>query len=109
MLVELKQIALDSYDRIVGLLLEDIAVDGCITNAPGGGECVGPSPAFDVGTDILHRMGTPGVGPALVVGSNIEDDSECVTDLLKRHSADIPNTRANSANCHRTHMLTLCR
>src|SRR5215218_618190 len=30
---QLKQIALD-YDRIVGLLLDDIAVDGCITKAP---------------------------------------------------------------------------
>jgi transposase len=40
----LKQIALDAYDRIVGLLLDHIAVDGCITKAPGGGECAGPSP-----------------------------------------------------------------
>jgi len=41
---QLKTIALDAYDRIVGLLLEDIAVDGCITKAPGGGEIAGPSP-----------------------------------------------------------------
>jgi transposase len=41
---QLKTIALDAYDRIVGLLLENIAVDGCITKAPGGGECAGPSP-----------------------------------------------------------------
>lgn len=41
---QLKQIALDTYDRMVGLLLERIAVDGCITKAPGGGECAGPSP-----------------------------------------------------------------
>jgi transposase len=40
----LKQIALESYDRIVGLVLEEIAVDGCITKAPGGGECAGRSP-----------------------------------------------------------------
>ena len=42
--VRLKQIALDAYDRIVGLLLADISVDGCITKAPGGGEVAGPSP-----------------------------------------------------------------
>jgi transposase len=41
---QLKQIALDAYDRIVGLILDDIAVDGCITKAPGGGEVAGPSP-----------------------------------------------------------------
>jgi transposase len=41
----LKQIARESYDRIVGLVLQDLAVDGCIAKAPGGGECAGPSPA----------------------------------------------------------------
>ena len=41
---QLKAIARESYDRIVGLVLEDLAVDGCITKAPGGGECAGPSP-----------------------------------------------------------------
>jgi transposase len=40
----LKAIALDAYDRIVGLILEQIAVDGCITKAPGGGQCAGPCP-----------------------------------------------------------------
>ena len=34
---DLKTIARESYDRIVGLALEEIAVDGCITKAPGGG------------------------------------------------------------------------
>jgi transposase len=41
---QLKAIARESYDRIVGLLLEDLAVDGCIAKAPGGGECAGRSP-----------------------------------------------------------------
>ena len=41
---DLKTITRESYDRIVGLVLRDIAVDGCITKAPGGGECAGPSP-----------------------------------------------------------------
>jgi transposase len=41
---KLARIAREGYDRIVGLALEDIAVDGCITKAPGGGECAGPSP-----------------------------------------------------------------
>jgi hypothetical protein len=35
---QLSRIARESYDRIVGLLLDHIAVDGCITKAPGGGE-----------------------------------------------------------------------
>lgn len=41
---QLKVIARDAYDRIVGLVLEELAVDGCITKAPGGGDCAGRSP-----------------------------------------------------------------
>jgi transposase len=41
---KLKQIARESYDRIAGLVLEELAVDGCIAKAPGGGECAGRSP-----------------------------------------------------------------
>lgn len=40
----LKTIVLEAYDRIVGLLLQDISIDGCITKAPGGGEVAGRSP-----------------------------------------------------------------
>src|ERR1035441_4377853 len=32
------------YDRLIGLQLEDIVVDGCITKAPCGGEMAGRSP-----------------------------------------------------------------
>lgn len=42
---KLQQIARESYDRIVGLVLEDLAAGGCIAKAPGGGECAGRSPA----------------------------------------------------------------
>jgi transposase len=37
-------LALAAYDRIIGLELGDVAVDGCITAAPCGGEVAGPSP-----------------------------------------------------------------
>jgi transposase len=40
----LKAIARDAYDRIVGLVLEELAVDGCIAKAPGGGQVAGRSP-----------------------------------------------------------------
>jgi len=41
---KLKAIARDAYDRIVGLVLEELAVDGCIAKAPGGGQVAGRSP-----------------------------------------------------------------
>jgi len=40
----LEELALESYDRIVGLELADVAVDGCITKAPCGGQKAGKSP-----------------------------------------------------------------
>ncbi|MET7710399.1 IS5 family transposase [Micromonospora sp. NPDC005413] len=51
---QLKQIAMDAYDRLVGLVLDDIAVDGCITKAPGGGDCAGRSPV-DRGKQGMKR------------------------------------------------------
>ena len=42
---ELRALALEAYDRYVGLELSDIAVDCCITKAPCGGEKAGRSPA----------------------------------------------------------------
>lgn len=58
----LKQIALESYDRIVGLVLDHIAVDGSITKAPGGGEVAGRSPV-DRGKQGLKRSSmTDGYG-----------------------------------------------
>jgi hypothetical protein len=37
-------LALAAYDRLIGLKLGDVAVDGCITTAPCGGDVAGPSP-----------------------------------------------------------------
>ena len=39
-----EHIAREGYDRMIGLHLEDVIVDGCITKAPCGGEMAGPSP-----------------------------------------------------------------
>ena len=51
------RIAFEAYDRIVGLLLDDIAVDGCITKAPGGGEVAGRSPVDRGKRDETVRHG----------------------------------------------------
>ena len=40
----LRRTALEAYDRIVGLRPADVAIDGCITKAPCGGEKAGKSP-----------------------------------------------------------------
>jgi transposase len=50
----LHALVLQQYDRLIGLELEDVAVDGCITKAPGGGELAGRSPV-DRGKQGLKR------------------------------------------------------
>ncbi len=47
-------LALQAYDRMIGLDLDDLAVDGCITKAPSGGEVAGRSPV-DRGKQGLKR------------------------------------------------------
>jgi transposase len=83
---QLKQIALDSYDRIVGLALDQIAVDGSITKAPGGGEVAGRSPV-DRGKQGLKRSGmTDGYGVPLgrvLAGAN-RHDSPLLAPTLDR-------------------------
>lgn len=41
---QVQTLALAAYDRLSGLDLEELVVDGCLTNAPGGGEVAGTSP-----------------------------------------------------------------
>lgn len=59
---QLHTLALAAYDRMLGLELEELAVDGCLTKAPGGGETAGRSPV-DRGKQGLKRsVLTDGVG-----------------------------------------------
>lgn len=41
---KLHAITLAAYDKIIGLELDDLAIDGCIMKAPCGGDKAGPSP-----------------------------------------------------------------
>jgi transposase len=65
----LKLACLDAYDQMIGLDLADLAVDGCITKAPCGGECAGRSPV-DRGKGGLKRSQlTEGAGIPLAAVS----------------------------------------
>ncbi len=58
-----------AYARMIGLELDDLAVDGCLTKAPGGGEAAGRSPV-DRGKQGLKRsVVTGGAGIPLHVVS----------------------------------------
>jgi hypothetical protein len=73
---QLHALVLVQYDRMIGLDLADVAVDGCLTKAPGGGACAGRNPV-DRGKQGLKRsVLTDGTGVPLHVetaGANRHD------------------------------------
>ncbi|GGW39459.1 IS5 family transposase [Streptomyces xantholiticus] len=85
---QFQRIALESYDRIVGLVLDQIAIDGSITKAPGGGEATGRS-LVDRGKQGLKRSGmTDGYGIPLgrvLAGANCHDSPLLVPTLDLLH------------------------
>ena len=65
-----------AYDRMMGLDLEDLAADSCITKAPSGGECAGKSPVDRGKRGLKRSQLTDGYGiPVVTVpaGANIRD------------------------------------
>lgn len=59
---ELRLIALEAYARMIGLDLRDLPLDGCITKAPSGGECAGPSPVDRAKNGIKRSQVADGYG-----------------------------------------------
>jgi transposase len=63
-MTKLRELALEAYDKVVGLQLSDVAVDCCITKAPCGGEKAGRNPV-DRGkqgikrSTVVDAKGTP--------------------------------------------------
>lgn len=61
----LEQIALEAYDRTIGLDLANISVDGCIVKAPCGGQEAGRSPVDRGKQGTKRSVVTDGAGMAL--------------------------------------------
>ncbi len=61
----LRGLALDAYDRFIGLELGEVAVDGCITKAPCGGEKAGRGARWTGGNGASNARGrwTRGASP----------------------------------------------
>ena len=53
-MAQLRELALEAYDKLIGLQLSDVAVDCCITKAPCGGEKAGRNPV-DRGKQGIKR------------------------------------------------------
>ena len=91
----LEQICLNAYDKMIGLQLGDVVVDGCIVKAPCGGEAAGRSPV-DRGKQGTKRSllvdgnGIP-IG-CVIAGANCHDSPLLAPtlDKLSRFGFDLP-------------------
>ena len=80
----LREAVLDAYDRIIGLELADVALDGCITKAPCGGEKAGRSPVDrgKRGNQALDGGGRARHSPGHLTAPANRHDSPLMTETL---------------------------
>lgn len=76
---KLEQLCLEAYDRVVGLDLEQITVDGCLVKAPCGGEAAGRSPVDRGKLGTKRSVMTDAAG--IPIG--------CVTAPANRHDSPL--------------------
>jgi transposase len=82
----LEQLCLEAYDRIVGLELENLSVDGCLVKAPCGGEAAGKSPVDRGKQGTKRSLLTDGLGVPLgcVVAPANRHDSPLLRPTLEK-------------------------
>jgi hypothetical protein len=81
----LQQVVPRQYDRVIGLDLTEVAVDGFLTNAPSGGEVAGESPV-DRGKQGLKRsvlVDGNGIPLSLVVGGANRHDGPLLAETVQ--------------------------
>lgn len=82
-MARLEELVRSCYDRLIGLQLEDIAVDGCITKSPCGGEVAGRSPV-DRGKGIKRSLvvDAAGIPLGIVLAAANQNDSPLLAPTL---------------------------
>lgn len=85
---QLEQICLEVYDRIIGLDLTNISVDGCIVKAPCGGEAAGKSPVDrgKRGTKRSLMVDGKGIPIGCVIAGANRNDSPLLAPTLEKLS-----------------------
>ena len=94
-------LALAAYDRVIGLELGDVAVDGCLTVAPSGGAMAGPSPVNRRKGGLKRSVAGDGNGIPLglvAAGAN-RHDSPLLRPTLEQAAAQL-----GPMNCYPDHV-----
>jgi hypothetical protein len=87
---------------VIGLELADVAVDGCLTKAPCGGERAGPSPVDRRKGGLKRSLATEGYGIPLGIasaGAN-RHDSPLPAPTLAAASAQLDQILPARRTCH---------
>ena len=95
-------LALAAYDQVIGLELGDVAVDGCITKAPCGGDCAGPSPVDRRKGGLKRSVATEDYGIPLGVaaaGAN-RHDSPLLAPTLQAAHRQLDGVLPEEPTCH---------
>ncbi len=97
----LRETVLDAYDRFIGLELTDVAVDGCITKAPCGGEKAGRSPGDrgKQGTKRSTVVDARGIPIGTVTAPANRHDSRLLTETLDA-AAEAPGGLPERVSAH---------
>lgn len=89
-------LAVQGYDRMIGLELDELSVDGCITKAPCGGEAAGRSPVDQGKQGLKRSVATEATGVPLGIvsaGANRHDSPLLVPTLeaAKEQVGELPD------------------
>lgn len=98
----LHALALRAYDLIIGLELADVAVDGCLTKAPCGGERAGPSPVGRRKGGLKRSVATEGRGIPLGIASAPANrhDSPLLAPTLAAAGRQLDGMLPEDRACH---------
>lgn len=94
---EIEQICLMAYDKMIGLDLENLCIDGCIVKAPCGGEAAGKSPVDRGKQGTKRSIMVDGTGipiGCVIAGANRHDSIllEPTLEKLSRFGFNLPDT-----------------
>jgi Transposase DDE domain len=94
--------ALRACDQVIGLELADVAVDGCHTKAPCGGERAGPSPVDRRKGGLKRSLASDGHGIPLGLASapGNRHDSPLLAPTLAAASAQLDGVLPQDRACH---------
>lgn len=99
---ELHAAALRAYDQVIGLELGDVAIDGCHTKAPCGGDRAGPSPVDRRKGGLKRSVATDGYGIPLGIASapGNRHDSPLLRPTLEVANAQLDGVLPDGPACH---------